>query len=114
MNTIIDMEELLRFCRNNKEMAAKIIQAYVSTIPLYIQEAQDAATSNDPQIIRAMCHKLSGAARSVRAPQVTASIEQLRELVIDHKFNEIPTALSSVCNNLNAVVEYAEQNISKT
>lgn len=110
MQSVIDMDQLLVFTKNDKEMAQRIIQAYASTVPQYIQEMQGAVSTNDPQTIRATCHKLIGAAKSVRAPQVVESVEHLRQQVIDQKLSEIPRSLAAIHAKLQAVVDYAKEN----
>ena len=87
MDSLIDMDTLLVFTKDNKEMAIKIVQAYVSAIPSYIQEAEDAVATKDPTIIRAMCHKLMGAAKSVKVLLVIESIEHLHNLQYNININ---------------------------
>ncbi len=73
-------------------------------------EAKVAVETKDCKIIRAMCHKLLGSAKSVRTQYVAESVEHLRQLAIAQKQEDFPNALATICVNLQNVAKYAKQN----
>ena len=92
----INYPALLQYCRGNQQLAAKLLAAFLQGREPYLAEIEQALLGRDADEIRAVCHKIKGAAVTLRADRLVSLVAQIRQYVIDDKMDEAQGCLPSL------------------
>ncbi len=74
---VIDLEALSQMFFGDQEKVTLVVDALIQRIPEWQQEVQQCSDSNDIENTRQLCHRIRGAAGSVKAEKLAEAATQL-------------------------------------
>ncbi len=98
---IIDIKGLSEMFFGDMTKVKIVTDTLIARIPEWQAEASACAKANNHEKIRELCHRIRGAAGSIRAEKLNDAVTTLGALVKDEQFDQIPDGFK----NLNRCLE---------
>lgn len=100
---IIDIKALTEMFFGNKEKVNLVIEALIQRIPEWQIETKHCADGNDTTAIRELCHRIRGAAGSIKAEKLSAAAASLGDIIKDEKFDKVPAGFAKLNHCLEEI-----------
>lgn len=102
-NTLINWDETLALCNNNKALACDLIKMLRADLPRQKQILLDAYDAHDTQMMRDIVHQILGSCSYVSLPNIKKSAE-IMHLAIHQNTTPLPHAKENLITAMNAVI----------
>ena len=89
---IIDIEALNEMFFGDTSKVKLVVDALIQRIPEWQEEAKICASANDPQEIRQLCHRIRGAASTIKAEKLTEAATNLGDIIKANNFDKTQAA----------------------
>ncbi|MCK5403828.1 MAG: response regulator [Desulfobulbaceae bacterium] len=92
--TLFDYEGLLKFCNEDETTLKKLLFSYTKYSKEDFDAVKIAVKEGNPEKIRLLCHKIAGAAGTVRSEKLKNAAQDLGRTIREEKTDETPASLA--------------------
>ncbi len=85
---IIDVEALNEMFFGDTSKVKLVVDALIKRIPEWQEEVKICATANDAQQTRQLCHRIRGAASTIKADKLTEAATALGDIIKANDFDK--------------------------
>ncbi len=101
---IIDFNALSEMLSGDTDKVKLVLDALVQRIPEWQAEAKACAEKKDTEETRQLCHRIRGAAGSVKADNLTRSVTHLGDIIKAQQFDKEQAAFDDLNNCLEELL----------
>ncbi|MDD5757940.1 MAG: Hpt domain-containing protein [Desulfobulbaceae bacterium] len=79
---LIDLDALRRYAANHDALFETLIELFFEQAPLWIGEIDRAFATQNPSLVRQVCHKIKGSAATLHASLIVAEADKLHSCAV--------------------------------
>ncbi len=106
---IINYEKLVSMFLGKTDKVDILISALKKRIPEWLNEAEEAAISNDHDTIRKVCHRIRGAAGTITAEKLEQAAAKWGDIVKENRTEEISSGYENLVEAIKELEEYTQK-----
>lgn len=100
---IINIKALSEMFFGDSEKIRIVVGALVERIPEWQDEARTCAEAGNHQETRELCHRIRGAAGSIKAEKLTEAVTLLGNIIREERYNDVASGFEALHISLDEI-----------
>lgn len=100
---VLDFNMLSEFADGDSAFIADVVDLFMETAPVLLQQIEDAVSSLDAETLEAAAHSLKGALSSIQAPRASEAANVLETMASERNLNDSSTAFRELLREMDVL-----------
>lgn len=103
---IINYEKLAEMFLGKTDKVDLLVASLKKRIPEWLEEAESAMASQDPDTIRRVCHRIRGAAGTITAERLEAAAIEWGDIIKENRTDEITAGYEALVDTIKELDQF--------